>query len=68
MLLSCYSDGALIQMYPAATLHFQKRSVFMIISATVLLNDYQKMVAMQSTPKTEISTALLKGMIKNFGR
>lgn len=39
-----------------------------MISATVLLNDYQQMVAMQSTPEMEISTALLKGMIKNFGR
>lgn len=67
MLFSCYVDGVLMQMHPAATLHFQKRSVFMIISATVLLNDYQKMVAMQSTPEAEICTALLEAMIKIFG-
>ena len=55
-------------MYPEATLHFQKRSVLVIISAAVVLNDYQKMIAMQSTPEMEISTTLLKAMIKNFGR
>lgn len=51
-----------------ATVHFQKSSLFMITFATLLLNVYQKMATMQSTPQTDISNALLRSMIKYFGR
>lgn len=68
VLLSCYVNGVFTQMYPAAPLSFwfQKRFVFMIIWTTVLFCDYQKMVAMQSTPEMENSTAPLKAMIKKL--
>lgn len=52
---------------PAAATNFQKRSLFWL-HLQLLLNVYQKMVAMQSVPETDISTALLRSMIKYFGR
>lgn len=55
-------------MNPEATVHFQEISLFVITSAVLLLNVYQKMVTVQSIPEIDISTALLRSMITYFGR